>query len=508
MAVNQLKAGALLSYVVLGLTNIVGLLYTPYMLHMMGQSEYGLYSLVVSVIAYLTIFDLGFGNAITRYTAKFRAEKNTETQYSMFGLFLVLYMVIGVITFLIGLILYSNVDRMFGDTMTVHELSKARIMILLMISNLAVTFPLSIFGSIVSAYEDFIFQKVVQIARIVLNTLVMVILLKFGYRAISMVVVATIFNLATLLLNYWYCMNKIKIKIYFRKFQWGFLKEVVIYSFYIFLSVIIDRIYWSTGQFVLAAFVGTAAIAVFAVAIQLQQMYMGFSSAISGVFLPKLTAMTTLEQSKKAVSDLFIRTGRIQFIIMAFILTGFILFGKQFILLWAGNDYADTYIITLIFFIPLTIPLIQNLGITILQARNQMKFRSLLYIVIALCSLGLQIPLAKIYGGIGCAIGISIALVVGQIIAMNIYYYKRQGIDIPKFWKEIAKMSLTPIILGVISYLLIMNITLDSVPKLCLGIILFSVVYMPVFWFIGMNKYERDLLSTPLKKQYLKLISR
>ena len=122
--------------------------------------------------------------------------------------------------------------------------------------------------------------------------------------------------------------------------------------------------------------------------------------------------------------------------------------------------------------------------------------------------MGLQIPLAKIYGGIGCAIGISIALVVGQIIAMNIYYYKRQGIDIPKFWKEIAKMSLTPIILGVISYLLIMNITLDSVPKLCLGIILFSVVYMPVFWFIGMNKYERDLLSTPLKKQYLKLISR
>ncbi len=56
---NQLKAGAALNYVVILLNTLVGLLYTPYMLRMMGQSEYGLYSLVASVIAYLTILDLG-----------------------------------------------------------------------------------------------------------------------------------------------------------------------------------------------------------------------------------------------------------------------------------------------------------------------------------------------------------------------------------------------------------------------------------------------------------------
>ena len=88
MAVNQLKAGAALNYVVLGLSNLVGLLYTPYMLRMMGQSEYGLYSLVASVIAYLTIMDFGFGNAIIRYTAKFRAEgKLQDTPCSECSLF-------------------------------------------------------------------------------------------------------------------------------------------------------------------------------------------------------------------------------------------------------------------------------------------------------------------------------------------------------------------------------------------------------------------------------------
>lgn len=81
MAINQLKAGAILSYVSIGLNNLVGLLYMPFMLRMMGQNEYGLYSLVASVITYLTVLDLGFGNAIVRYTAKFRAEGKINEQY-------------------------------------------------------------------------------------------------------------------------------------------------------------------------------------------------------------------------------------------------------------------------------------------------------------------------------------------------------------------------------------------------------------------------------------------
>ena len=122
---NQLKAGAALNYVVIILNMLVGLLYTPYMLRMMGQSEYGLYSLVASVISYLTVLDLGMGNAIIRYTAKFRAEGKTTEQYEMFGMFLVLYIVIGIIAFGAGLGLYFNVDDLFGATMTVEELDKA-----------------------------------------------------------------------------------------------------------------------------------------------------------------------------------------------------------------------------------------------------------------------------------------------------------------------------------------------------------------------------------------------
>lgn len=189
---NQLKIGAVLSYISIFLTNIIALLYTPYLLRMLGQSEYGLYSLVASVIAYLTVLDLGFGNAIVRYTAKYRVENRQEEQYEMFGMFLILYIGIGVFALLIGLGLYFNVDTLFSSSMDYDEIRKIQIMMLLMTLNLAITFPFSLFGSIITAYEDFIFQKLINIARIILNPLVMVVMLNMGYKAIGMVVVTRI----------------------------------------------------------------------------------------------------------------------------------------------------------------------------------------------------------------------------------------------------------------------------------------------------------------------------
>lgn len=500
MAANQLKAGATLNYVVILLNTLVGLIYTPYMLRMLGQSEYGLYSLVASVISYLTVLDLGFGNAIIRYTAKFRAEKKIKEQYEMFGMFLILYFIIGIVAFVFGLALYFNVDNMFGDTMNVVELDHARVMMLILVFNLAFTFPLSIFTSIITAYERFIFPKVVNIIRIVLNTAIMIVLLSMGYKAIAMVVLQTVFNLATLLLNYVYCKKKLKIEIHFGKFQWAFLKEVSIYSFWIFLNVIMDRIYWSTGQFVLGAVSGTIAVSIFAVAIQLQGMYLQFSTAISSVFLPKVTGMVALGDNYKEMSDLFVRTGRIQYMVMSLILFGFVVFGKSFIVLWAGKDYVEAYPITLLFFVALIIPLIQNLGITILQARNQMKFRSILYIIIAVVALCFQIILAKNFGGLGCAIAIAGALFLGQGVIMNVYYYKKQHLDVLIFWREIAKMSIMPVLISTFALYVTSNIIqTDTWFRLGVGIVIFGLTYILLFLRFSMNQSERQLILNPLK---------
>lgn len=497
---NQIKAGAVLNYVIIGLNTLVGLAYTPYMLRCLGQNEYGLYSLVASIIAYLTILDFGFGNAIVRYTAKFRAEGKKQEQWEMFGMFLIVYSIIGLIAIGGGLALYFNVDALFDRTMTASDLSQARTMMLLLTFNLAFTFPLSIFGSIITAYENFVFQRVVNILRIILSTGVLILVLAIGFKAVALVVVQTVFNLLTLLINLIYCKKKLKIHIVFGKLNIPFIKEISIYSFWIFLNAIMDKIYWGTGQFVLGAISGTVAVAIFSVAILLQGMYMTFSCSITNVLLPKVTGMVANSRSDKEISDLFVRTGRIQCLIISFVLCGFIVFGQGFIDIWAGADYSLAYVITLIFFGSLFIPLIQNTGIVILQARNQMKFRSLLYLIISIVSLVFQVIWAKSYGVVGCAFAIGLALLIGQGLIMNIYYQKKQGIDIAKFWREIGKMLFAPAVFTIICLVLFSYFNYQNTLVLILGIIIFSILFIPLLWKFSMNEYERQLLLSPFQR--------
>ena len=213
--------------------------------------------------------------------------------------------------------------------------------------------------------------------------------------------------------------------------------------------------------------------------------------------------MVAKQQNDAEISNLFIKVGRIQFIVISFILSGFIVFGRRFIEIWAGPEYNDAYVITLIFFVALLVPLIQNMGIVILQARNQMKFRSLLYLCISLISLVCQVPLSRAYGGIGCAAAIGGALFLGQWVIINIYYQKVQRIDIVRFWIEIIKMALLPIALVGVTLALLGNAELDIV-HFVFAIGAFSIVYLALFYRLAMNDYERELVLSPIRKMLKK----
>lgn len=505
MSINQLKAGAALSYVSITLNMVVGLVYTPYMLRMLGKSEYGLYSLAASIIAYLTVLDLGFGNAIVRYTAKFRAEGKIREQEEMFGMFLLLYIGIGIVALGIGLALCANVEALFSARMTAEEVERTRIMLGLMTFNLAFTFPMSLWGSIMTAHERFVFQRILSIIRIILNPIVMIVLLVIGYKAIAMVVITTLFNVAILCINFWYCKYKLHIKVRFARFNWLFLKEVSIYSFWIFLNIVMDRIYWGTGQFILGIYRGAESVAIYSVAVLLKDMFFMFSTAISGVFLPKVTAMISKGATERDVSNLFIRTGRIQYILMGYILTSFILLGRAFVNLWAGKDYDQAYHISLLFFISSLTPLIQNLGITILMARNQLKFRSILIFTLSVSSIFLAIPLTWKFGEIGCAVATSLALIVGQGVVLNIYYAKSIHLDIPLFWKEIIKMSVVPLIVLLAGSSVLHFLAIETIGVFVMSGIVLTVVYVPLFYSFSMNQSERELFSKPAMQLITKL---
>ena len=481
MKVNQIKLGSVLSYISIGLNVLVALLYTPFLLRMLGQNEYGLYSLVASVVAYLTVLDLGFGNAIVRYISKYRAENKLEEQSELLGMSMIIYCAISIVVIAFGVCFISNISLFFNSTLTHDDIEKVKVMMSLLVFNLAFTFPMSIWGAVLTAYEEFVFPKLINIVRIILNPLVMIILLCYGYKAITMVIVLTTFNILTLCINAWYCRKKVYIRFKLGKFRW-------------------DKIYYSSGQFVLGMFSGVSAVAVYAIAIQLQHLYITLSSAISGMFLPKITAMYAKGMSDKSVSDLFIKVGRVQWFIILLILCGFILFGQKFILLWAGSDYVDAYWMTLLLFIPSAIPLIQSLGIVILQARNKMRFRSLSFLFISIVCMIASIPLAKLYGGIGFAFGTSMSIILAQGIVINIYYKRKIHLDIYRFFIQIARMSIAPVLLTMVWWFGLHYVQfIDSIFNLILWTVLFGMTYIIVSYYSSMNNYERELILSVTK---------
>ena len=497
---SQLRAGAILSYISLGLTSFISILYTPIMLRFLGQSEYGLFNLSNSIIGYLGVLDLGLGNAVIRYTAKYRAIEDKEGEENLHGMFVVVYAILSLITFIIGFTFVSNIECFFSSTLSSEEIYRIKIILAIMIFNLAISFPFGVFSGIINAYEHFVFPKILAIIRAILNPLVMIPLLLMGYKSIGMTVATTVVNIIFIIINVYYCFKILKIRIKLKKIDFGVLKEISSYSFFIFLNILVDKIYWSTDQFILGAVSGTVAVAIYSVGSSMNTYYMSFSNAISGVFLPKITRMVTKNSSDEDLSNLFIKSGRIQFIIMSFILGGFILVGREFIKVWAGNEYYESFYIALVVMIPLTVPLIQNIGISILQAKNMHKFRSKVYILIAIINIFLSIPLAKIYGGFGAAITTAFSMIVGNIIIINIYYYKKININIPLFWKNILIMSFPVTISIILSKGLLKYIYLTGYLGICIKGTIYSIIFFGLVWIFGMNKYEKNLILSPLNK--------
>ena len=498
---KEIKIGAILSYVIIVINMLIGVLYTPILTAKLGQTEYGLYSLVTSVISYLTILDFGFGNAIIIYTTRYRNKNEKDKEQKLHGMFFIIYTIIGIIAGIIGVILWMNVDKLFGNTMSTDELSKAKVLMGILTFNLVLTFPLSIFSSIITSYEKFIFSKVLNLARIILNPIVMLILLNFGVKSIGLVILVTALNIATLILNYVYCKTKLKIRLKFGKIDFQLLKEIMAYSVWIFLNSIIDKISLNLDQFILGIYSGTVAIAIYSVAGQLNQMYMNFSTAISGVLLPKVAKMETNNASDKEFTDMFIKTGRIQYLVMALIISGFVLYGKEFIeIIWVGPEYSESYIIACILMIPITIPLIQNVGLNILQVKNKYKFRVIILVVFAVINVGISIVLSKIYGGVGAAIGTAVSMIGGTGICMNIFYHKNIHINIIEFWKNIGKMSIPVAICIVLGIIIKIINPIYTILNLILQVILYTILYVIAMWKFGMNLYEKNIVMKPLKK--------
>lgn len=495
MTVSQRRAGAVLSYVALVVNAVTTFIYTPLILSFLTTSEYGVYQLIGSIIAYLGVMDMGLSTTLSRFYVEAKVKEDKAHVENLLAMTAVIYGMLTALSVIVGIGFDLLLPTLFGRSFTAGELELAHQMMLLVLLNCLVVLPGNYFLAVINANERFVFARTLRIARYLLQFGGVIGVLYLGRGAIGVLAVQVALNFLADVAYVFYCRGRLHVRAKFHHWDRKLLLHIFSFSGYILLNMIFDQVFWKTGQVVLGALVSASAVGVYGIATSLITAgYMEVSSGVTSVFLPKLTAMSAKTDDMTEINFLFNRIGHIQAWLVWGICTGFAAVGQEFIYVWAGPEYGEAFWATLILMLGLNVALVQNLGISVLQAKDKQGFRAIVYVVIAVADLLVSIPISARFGVIGCAVTAASFLFLGTGPIMNWYYYEKIGIDIPGFWKDtlpvLVPAILTALATRVFSALTGLGPSYGSILVKCL---FFVAVYLALGWKWFFTDYERGI---------------
>lgn len=500
--INQRRAGAALSYVALVVNAITTFIYTPVILSFLTASEYGVYQLIGSIIAYLGVMDMGLSTTLSRFYVEARVKEDASHVENLLAMAMVIYGVLTVLSVVVGIAFDLLLPVLFGHSFTEAELTLAHQMMLLVLLNCVVVLPGNYFLAVINANERFVFARTLRITRYLLQFAGVIAVLMLGQGAMGVLAVQVAINFFVDVAYVVYYRRRLHTRAKLHHWDKRLLCHIFSFSGYILLNMVFDQVFWKTGQIVLGSVVSAIAVGVYGIATQLiTSGYMEVSGGITSVFLPKLTAMCAKSDDMTEINDLFNRIGHIQALLVWGICAGFASVGQEFIYVWAGPEYGEAFWATLILMLGLNVALVQNLGISVLQAKDKQGFRAIVYIVIAVLDLLVSIPVSAEFGVIGCAATAAIFLFVGTGPIMNWFYYSKIGIDIPKYWHEVIPV-LIPAVLTASATLGFSALTRlgPSYGSILIKCLFFVVVYFALCWKWFFTDYERGIIRGTFHK--------
>ena len=501
MKINQIKVGAVLSYLSMGLSTIISMVYTPIMISRLGDSEYGVYNLVLPIISYLNLLSFGLGSAYTRYYSRYKVAEDRKGMARINGMFLVTYSVLGAAVLAIGFYLSFHGSVIFGKKLTEEEVALGVKLLRIMTVNAAIYFPINVFESNVTINERYLFQKLVFMGKQVLNPLIMIPLLLMGFRSTTLTVTALVFTILSGVITIWYCFKELHIPFDFTHYDFGLMREMASYTTYVFIGIVVENINWSIDRLMMGWVHGTTAVTVYTVASQLNVYYLSFSNAVSNVLTPRVHRMVAENRPMKELTKLMSRAGRLQFMLLACIFLGFVAVGEPFVVLWGGAEqFRVDYVVTLLLFLSTMLPACQTVGIEIQRAMDMHKFRSVAYLIVAIVNAILLIPASYYWDGIGAAACVLFTTICGQVLLMNWYYYHKIGLNIPWFWKKICQLLPAMIVPAIVAILIAVFAPVHSYFGILLWGAVFTAVYGAFMWLFAMNRSERELIAGPLRR--------
>lgn len=488
---NERIYGIILNYLTALISAVISIIYVPLLLGFIGKTEYGIYQLIGALVGYITVIEGSIAQGVTQYYTKFLSVSDKPAMENLLALAFRIYA--GAVFLIIGLgtVFYQQLGHIFGSVMTLRELGVAQDLFILLIINLVLSILSSPVNSVITAHQCFRFQKSVSLIQLLLQPILAVTLLYAFPSALTIVVVQTCLNILAWGCRWYYALRYLQMRVVYHYWDWSVMRPFMVLVSSILGVVVIDQIFFRTNQVIIGVLQGPATVAVYAVAATIYMQYMGLSTMICGVFGPRMVTMISQKRPIEEISALFIKIGRWQWFVLAYILTGFIIFGRFFISWWVGSDFLESYYITLLLIVPFSIDLVQNIGNTILQAYNRYGYRAKVFLLVGTLCLACAIPATQWWGALGAAActGLSWFIISGLI--MNRYYARVIGLDIREFWRQLGHITLYVGAIFIPCYVVSLFVGITSLKLFLIGGALYSLLYGWVIFKWGMNETEK-----------------
>lgn len=504
---KQLKLGALLSYFTIAFNMIAGLIYTPWMITQIGQSNYGLYTLATSLIT-MFVMDFGMSAAVTRFVSKYRAEGDQQAVNRFLGIVYKLYFAIDTII-LTALVVVSFFINDIYNNLSASELDTFKVLYVIVGLFSVISFPFTNLNGILTAYENFVGLKLADLFHKVFIIVAMVIALLMGYGVYALVTVNAISGLLTIVIKLIIIKKKTPLRVDFKYFDKGMLKEIFGFSVWTTVSTLAQRLIFNITPSIIVAVSSTGSIgsALFGLATTIEGYVYTFANAINGMFMPRISKLVYENKKDTELMSLMIKVGRLQCMIIGVLCAGFIAFGKSFIVdIWNKPDFTESYLCAVFLIIPSFFYLPLQIANTTIIVENKVKLQSMVFVAMGVINIVLSLVLSKYYGALGASISIFIAYMVRTVLMVAIHT-KVLHLKMWQFFKA-TYFKITPWLL--IS--LVVGLLLESFNPMNAGFLRFAVNGVVFVAFFGitmlafcMNKYEKNLFLGILKRILTKL---
>jgi O-antigen/teichoic acid export membrane protein len=502
---NPLKVSAVLAYAAIFVNMLYNLSITPVIIRMYGQSEYGIFSVCTSAMQYLNLFQFGFGATYLRYFIKFEQEGNRRRAEELNGMFFLIYAAVTGAAIVAGAILAANIETVLGGRITPDEYATARKLLVLMAANIAITLFTTQFSAFITIREKFVFQKILALSMSALKLFAVLPIVLMGYKSVPVTALLTFLTFFSSGISVWYCVARLKIRFRFTHFDGSLFSEMGGFTFFIFLQQIMDIFNWQIDKFLTARFWGAERVAVYEAGAVFNGVYTQFSTAITQLFLPRANRITAQKLGDGPLSDLLVKTGRIQFFVVMFVMSAYIFFGQSGVFFFAGKGYENAYYVGLLLMLPLVFPLSMDIAYHITRAKAKHRAQTAIFTLVAFLNFIVSIPLCKFYGEVGAALGTFIGMFLSIDIVYPIYTQKICGLDVKRWFREILSIFPGLIIPGIAGTFIMIFADTRRISAFLAVALLFTVIYLVSMWCFGMNAGEKLAFSKPARCIAVKL---